>query len=225
MLALRLATVCSPIMPTRTPELNRPATPATPRASRHCSQRGKLVRQSVSPLRNVTRPETDDYVTRLRQPLDHARKILWPVERNSLTMAVRPQRLHQSVTIGACNRRFTGRIDIGNDDRVGIIEASGELLEQRSKPCIAVRLHDRDHAPAAGFACSPQHGADLYRMMAVIIDDRHTIPFSCPRETATHAAEFGERIANARVINAKLAGDGDCGCCIERVVPTRHGKL
>ena len=72
---------------------------------------------------------------------------------------------------------FAGGIDVGDDHAVGVVEAGGEGVEQRSQTGIAVRLHDRDHLAGRRAARGVQDRADLDRMMAVVVEDRDAVPF------------------------------------------------
>ncbi len=107
-------------------------------------------------------------------------------------------------------------------DGVGVVEAGAELLEQRRQPRIAMRLHDRDHLPLGRLARGAQHRRDLDRMVAVIVDDRHAVPFAGAGEAAAHAAEILQRLADLVVADAELARDRDRGGGVERVVAPRH---
>src|SRR5947209_7896818 len=193
-----------------------------PRSSRHRPQRGELARQRIGPLGDVAGAETHDDVAGLRQPLDHARKVLRAVERNDLPVPVRAQTLHQGIAVGTGDRRFAGRIDVRDDYGVGVVEAGRELLEQRCQAGIAVRLHHGDHLALARLARSAQHGGDLDRMVAVVVDDRHAIPFAGAGEATSHAAKISKRRADHVVGNTELAHNRDCGGGIERVVAAGH---
>ena len=46
-------------------------------------------------------------------------------------MAVRAQAEHEMFAIDAGDRRLARRIDVGDDDGIGIVEAGAEFLEQR----------------------------------------------------------------------------------------------
>src|SRR5262249_44230270 len=159
-------------------------------SSRHRPQRGELARQRVGPLRDVAGAEAHDDVAGLRQPLDHARKVLRAVEGDDLSVPVRAQALHQRIAIGARDRRLARGVNMRDDHGVGVVEAGRELLEQRCQPSVAVRLHHGDHLALARLARGAKHGGDLDRMMAVVVDDRHAIPLAGAGEATPHAAEI-----------------------------------
>ena len=52
-----------------------------------------------------------------------------------------------------------------------------------------MRLHDRDHALLRALAGGGEHGADLGRMMGIIVDDDRAIGFAHPGETTLDALE------------------------------------
>ena len=100
-----------------------------------------------------------------------ARKRILAVERARIAMAARTQPLDQGVAVGAFDRRFAGRIDIGDDHRVRLVEAGAELGEEILQPRIAVRLDDCDETALRHRARGLQHRSDLDRVMAVIVID------------------------------------------------------
>src|SRR5499427_7698064 len=193
-----------------------------PGSSRHRPQRGELARQRIGPLGDVAGAETHDNVAGLRQPLDHPRKVLRTVERNYLSVPVRAQTLHQGIAVGTRDRRLARRIDVRDDHGVGVVEAGRELLEQRCQAGVAVGLHHGDHLALARLARGTQHGGDLHRMVAVVVDNRHAIPLAGAGEATSHAAKISKRRADGVVGDAELARDRDRGGGIERVVPSRH---
>ncbi len=73
---------------------------------------------------------------------------------------------------------FAGRIDRRDNDKVGVVEAVAELLEQIVQPRVAVRLHHRDHLTLDAFAGRAQDRGDLDRMMRIVVDDRCAVPFA-----------------------------------------------
>ena len=137
-------------------------------------------------------------------------------------MAARAQAGDQMIAVDALDRRFAGRIDIGDDHRVGIVEAGAELLEQRLQPRVAVRLHHGDDLALGRFARRLQHRRDLDRMMAVVVDDGDAVPFAGAGEAPLDAAESRQRLADAFVGDAEFVRDRDRRGGVERVVPPRH---
>ena len=49
----------------------------------------------------------------------------------------------------ALDRRLAGRVDIGDQHDIGVVEAGAEAIEQMRQPGIAVRLHDGDYPAGA----------------------------------------------------------------------------
>src|SRR6476659_7263718 len=222
MRAFRSGTRSGKVMAMHAPNRARRPLCRSRRPSCYGPERGEFARQRIGPLRAVAGAAAHHDVAGLCQPLDHARKVLRAVERNDLSMTVRTQPLHQRVAVGAGNRRFAGRVDVRHDHGVGIVETGRELLEQRSQPGVAMRLHHGDDLAPARLARSAQHGSDLDRMVAVSVDDRYAVPFAGAGEAPPHAAEAGERVAYEIVGNTELARDRDRRGGIERVVTPRH---
>ena len=93
----------------------------------------QFARQRIGPLRDGAGAEADDDSRRAsRCPCTMPASSLRAVERDHVAVAARAQRLHQIIAVGAFDRRFAGRIDIGDDHRVGVVEAGAERLEQEA---------------------------------------------------------------------------------------------
>ena len=63
-----------------------------------------------------------------------ARQRLLALERARVAMPAGAQALDQRVAARALDRRFAGRIDVGDDDRVRLVEAGAELGEEILQP-------------------------------------------------------------------------------------------
>ena len=76
--------------------------------------------------------------------------------------------------------------------------------------------------PSVDSRAALQHGGDLDRMVAVIVDDGDAVPFAGAGEAALDAAEAGERLADRVVGDAELARDRDRRRGVQHVVAARH---
>ena len=77
--------------------------------------------------------------------------------------------------------------------------------------------------PAATARAALQHGGDLDRVVAVIVDDRDAVPLAGRGEAALHAARTcASALANRLVADAQLVGDGDGGQRVLDVVLAEH---
>src|SRR5882724_5042106 len=119
-------------------------------ATNSSPQRLQFARQGVGPLRDVAGAETDDEVAAAGDAVNHLGEFGGFLQRNHLAMAVRAQAKHEMVAVDALDWRFARRIDLGDDDSVGIVEAGAEFLEQRLQAGEAMRLHHRDDLSIGG---------------------------------------------------------------------------
>src|SRR3546814_16960202 len=96
---------------------------------------------------------------------------------------------------------LAGGIDVGDDHRVGLVEAGAELLEEVVQARVAMRLHHGDNAAAAGLACGGQHSGDFHRLVAVVVDAGATAGLAGTGEAALTAAavEIGRASCRERV--------------------------
>ena len=74
---------------------------------------------------------------------DHPGQRLAVRKRPCVAVAAELQALDQCIAVDALDRRLAGRIDRRDDDRVGIVEAGAEAVEEVVQPGIAVGLDDR----------------------------------------------------------------------------------
>ena len=100
----------------------------------------------------VPAPRKTTIVAGRGERADQRRELLRRRQGDRVTVAVRGDRRRERILVDALDRRLAGRIDVGDDHAVGVVEAGGESVEQRSEPRIAVRLHDRDHLAAVAAA-------------------------------------------------------------------------
>ena len=185
-------------------------------------ERLELARQRIGPLGDVAGAEADHVVAGLGDALDEAGEILRLLERHHVAVAARLEAGDEAVAVGARDRLLAGRVDRRDDDRVGIVEAGAELVEQGREARVAVRLHHGDDLPVRRGAGGLQHRGDLDRMVAVIVEDRDAVPLARAGEAALHAAEARERLADRVGRDAELVRDRDGGGGVERVVRARH---
>ena len=60
--------------------------------------------------------------------------------------------------------------------------------------------------------------------MSVVVDDLHPVPLADTGEASFDPTEVGQRPTDRLVGYSQLAGDGNGGCRIQRIVPARHGQ-
>src|SRR6202158_6208130 len=118
-------------------------------------QRLQFAGQCVGPLRDIAGAETDDKIAAAGDAMNHTSEIAGFLQRNDLAMAMRAQAEHKMVAVDARYRRLAGRIDLGDDDGIGVVEAGAKFLEQRLQARKAMRLHHGDDLAVAGFPRRP----------------------------------------------------------------------
>src|SRR5947208_3428205 len=155
--------------------------------------------QRVGPLRDVAGAQADDEVAGAGEAANDLRQLRRTRQRNYLAMAVGAQAGDKMVAIDALNRRLAGRIDLGDHDRIGIVEAGAEFLEQRLQAGEAVRLHHGNDLAVGGFTRRFKDGGYLDGVMAVIVDHGDAVPLAGPGEAPLDAAEARDRLADRLV--------------------------
>ncbi len=149
------------------------------------------------------------------------------VHEHRLHLAGHPNGARQRTAIGGHDGRLAGRIDLGQQHRVGVADHLDEILEAVARARVAVRL-ERQHQAAAGegAARGRQRGGNLDRVMAVVLDHRELAAtvrgphrnIAIALEAPAHALELGQGLAHRLVGDVEFHGDGDGRQRIEHVV-------
>ena len=72
------------------------------------------------------------------------------------------------------------------------------------------------------FARRRQHGADLDRVMGIIVDDQRAVDLADAGEAALDPGEALEARRQRRIVHPELDPDRDRGERVEDIVPPRH---
>ena len=111
-------------------------------------------------------------------------------------MARVTDRFRQLFAGNAVDGWLASGVDFGNHQDIGLIERTPKIFPEVLRARIAVRLkkHEQAFVPAAprGF----QRGANLRRMMAVIVNQRDAVEHAFDLEPAADAGEFRQPRAN-----------------------------
>jgi hypothetical protein len=149
--------------------------------------------------------------------LSSARARRWP---NFLRPSTRASRSTPSI---GC---LAGRVDVGDDHGVGVVEARAELGHQVAQAGVAVRLdHGDDLAVRRHGAGGLQHGGDLDRVVAVVVDHADAVGDARGGEAALDPAEAGQAGADRLGVDAELARHGHGGGGVQHVVVAGHRHL
>src|SRR5882672_4221838 len=186
------------------------------------TQRLQFAGQCVSPLGNVSGAEANDEVAGACEAANYPGEFGRTLQRNYFAMAVRAQAEHEMIAVDALDRRLAGRIDLGDNNRIGIVEAGTEFLEQRLQAGEAMRLNDGDDLAVGGFTRRFKDGGYLDRMVTVIVDHGDAVPLPGPGKAPLDAAEACHRLADRIVGHAELMRHRNSRGGVERVVTSRH---
>ncbi len=140
-------------------------------------------------MRDVAGAEKHDIIAGRNDFADHRRQHFGRGKAEGPAVAVRLDRPDQRVAIDALDLLLAGGVDIGDDHGVRVIEAGGELIEQRLQPGEAMRLHHRDDLALGRGARRAQHRRDLHRMMRIVVEDRDAVPLAGLGEAPLDAAK------------------------------------
>ena len=85
------------------------------------------------------------------------------------------QAFHERITVDTGNRCFARRINIGDDNGVGIVETRAEIFEQIFDTGVPVRLHHRDNVTLCAGTGGGEDGGNFHGMMTVIVDHGYVV--------------------------------------------------
>src|SRR4051794_19542629 len=102
--------------------------------------------------------------------------------------------------------------------RVRLMECSSEIIHQSLRPRITMRLEQYMHLLIAASARRGQRRANLGRMMAIIIDNRHASFGALHLKPAIDSSELRQPFANLLDGYIQLKRDGNRRRCITDVV-------
>ena len=94
-----------------------------------------------------------------------------------------------------------------------------------AKPRITVRLMYRDHASVRRLTRGLQDSSNLYRMVAIVVDDRHTIDFAHFRKPSVNASEPLERGLDLIKFHAQMPRNCHRRQRVRDIVIPRHRQF
>src|SRR6267142_4911803 len=166
-------------------------------------QRLQFARQRVGPLGDIAGAQANDEIAFAGDAANDLGKLGRTLQRDHLAMAMRAQAEREIVAVDARDRRLAGRINLGDNNRIGIVETGAEFLEQRLQPGEAMRLHHGNDLAVSGFTRRFKNGSYLDRVMAVIVDHGDAVPFAGSGKAPLDAAKTSHRLADRLVGNAE----------------------
>ena len=132
--------------------------------------------------------------------------------------------LHDHGSRNPGQRRFAGGVHVQHPHAIRVGEGRAEFVRQRLGSRIAMRLEDRQHAPAQP-ARHAQGGADLGRMVGIVVHHADPGRLAAGLEPPRHAMESPEGLADVGETDFELETHGHRGERIEGVVLPGHVKL
>ena len=106
-----------------------------------------------------------------------------------IRMTRAPDRLAEGPGGHPRDRLFAGRIDVGDDQTVGVAEGRQKFLEEGLRPGIPMGLEDDDDPSGPDLPGRGKRGPDLRRVMAVVVDHRDPVCLSPDFQPALGAGE------------------------------------
>src|SRR5215469_12158137 len=125
--------------------------------------------------------------------MDDRRKRARLGQRADIAMAMLDQPGDKGIATYTFNRAFAGRVNVRDQNDVGIVETGAEAVKEMGDASKAMWLHHRDQLALDDCTCCLQNRADFDRMMTVIVDDGHAIPLAGLGKATLDPFEIAQR--------------------------------
>src|SRR5713226_3606835 len=103
---------------------------------------------------------------------------------------------HKRFARHARDGRFAGRIDIEQHENIRLIERAAEFIPKVLGAGVAMRLKEHEQAIELAAAGRFERGADLDRVMTVVIDHGDVVHYALDVKAAAHTGKFDEAFAD-----------------------------
>ncbi len=123
-------------------------------------------------------------------------------------MAVFTESLKQSFRFHAFYPIFSCRVDIGEDEDVGVVKSSEKIFEQGLRSRITMRLKYRNDSFLLTCSCRLERGHDLYGVMAIIIHDKNPLLLSFDLKPSLNPAKITQGFLDDLERNIQFKGRG-----------------
>src|SRR4051794_12123087 len=120
--------------------------------------------------------------------------------------------------------RFACGVHVGDNDAIGIIKGRAELLAQRLRPRVAMRLKHREHSFSPSRAGGLKGRADFRRVMRIIIDQKESLARVLDFKAATRMLKLTKGGGDSFNRNAELVRTGNHAKGVMHVVLAGHVK-
>src|SRR5712672_2048477 len=117
--------------------------------------------------------------------------------------------------------RLAGSVDVGDNQNVGLVERAREFVPEMLRARVAVRLEKHQETIELADARGFQGGADLGRVMAVVVDHGNVVDRAFNVEAPTNAGKFAQAFANQFGGNVEIERDRGGGSGVAHVVDAR----
>src|SRR5947199_109565 len=126
----------------------------------------KPVQQLVARLPDIARAQRDHHVIALRDCQRGMDSIIDAARVLGRAMPEGSNALGHALPRNALDRLLGGGVDVQNKNVIGLVERPPEVVQQRLRPGVPVRLKQRDDAPEMAQPRRRQSGPNLGRVMA-----------------------------------------------------------
>ena len=174
-------------------------------------------------LRDAARSECENhvaYLARQRRPLSPLRR---RTQRSDVMVSSLMNPLGQNLSGSySFDWRFTRGINVENEQTVGIVERMHKLVHERLRAGVTMRLEDDVNFAETALPRRREGGANLGRMMPVVVDHADSVNRASQLEATIHAAKVLKGCADLLDADVKTDANRNRRCGIQHVVHAGH---
>ena len=188
-------------------------------------ERLEVSRNARTGLVHIACAERDEQIAGLQGVAHHMMRLVQAWQKFRRHFAVTRHRIDKRLTRHTRDRRLGGGIDIADENQIGRLQNFSEIIGERLRARVAMRLEKHDKPFGIERARSLKRGGKLRWMMPVIIDDAEICRQIACFESPFRAGKCRKCAGNQRELRTAGVGQGDRCQRVEDIVTPRDAEL
>ena len=175
---------------------------------------------------HAARANRQNRIARARFPQHEFDARLHRAREHHILVARRADRFGQPFAGDVLDGRLARRVNFGDDQNVRFVERAAEIVPEKLRARVAVRLEEHEQALVTAAARRFERGANFRGMMAVVVNQRDAGVNAFDFKAPSHAGKFRKPSANQVRRNVQRERDGrGCGGIAHVVNSRRRRKM
>ena len=188
-------------------------------------ERLEVPRDARASLVHIAGAKRDEQIAGLQGIAHHMMRLVQAWQKFRRHFAMTRHRIDKRLTRHARDRRLGGGIDIADENQIGRLQNFSEIVGERLRARVAMRLEKHDEPFRIERARSLKRGGKLRRVMPVIIDDAEICRQVACFESPFRASKCRKCAGNQREFRTTSVGQGDRCERVENIVTPGNAEL